>query len=272
MDVKLLNVGDILVLVFPSDKYVVPLRIVEVRNYRYRILDYGIAPIPQRFPLYNYFNTKTILVPMPGLMPPFTMATPNNPIQFPPLPVSDLPTQVWSTQNMWYIDTSVLDKDTLTSLVYHIYLLLDPPWIKASITAPPKRNQYMFAKEYVAPTGGDIVFGWKTTPIEYVSVPGIDFGYLFMNDTNMPVIVKARFIYAEYKVRPILDTDLLVKVFLGEEKAYFYMYPDITGLGIKLDETLRKAFGVTPLPLDVVNPPSREELLSLIKKNYKVVT
>lgn len=67
-------------------------------------------------------------------------------------------------------------------------------------------------------------FGWYRGYKEMIFMPKMHVGWDFYNPTNMNLKTYAKFIYAEYLVEPLLDTEALTRVLVGRAPAHIITF------------------------------------------------
>ena len=221
-EVKLLREGDFIVVFFPAFNTAHVFRVVDVTNAEFTTLEYGYIPIKSGTTLINYVTGERVTVPADGVLPAYSYIPPKYDITFP----ADSPPlsrswrdRVYDNSDIWYLSENARDR------LFHVHMFIYPPIIRVYPAFPKGRDVQFYFQRGNVPLEVYDDTGFSRGYFEWVSIPGIHWGWRFLNPLNIAVKTYVKFIFGEYRIEPIDDVELIFNILTREVKAYWVKVP-----------------------------------------------
>jgi hypothetical protein len=219
-----LNDNDYLVTFIPATKTSLVFRVVTRAN-NYPNNFYGAIPFTAGETLPTY-DGGSVAVPAAGVLPARAYTATGK--SFPLTGASDV-------NDMFYTNEEYRDR------IFHIVGRTTPDWLRLGLEYPKGVKQYRYQRDNVI-LGIDKNFGFGRGVIETVQFPNIRQGWLFGNDTNMPVYTGMNFQYEELIIETPKDPVTIHDVLSGKQKAHRIDLP-ISVQDPSLQIALKKDYG-----------------------------
>jgi len=245
--------NEYLVLYIPGTQTALVFRVISIVNKGFEKWEYGPIPIPSGTTLPTLDGT-TATVPVLGVLPARAF-TPIS-ITFP----SPYNTEV---TDMWYFPTEQ------RSRLMIIKAKIRPEVLRVTIEYPQGSKQiyYLEGKTYRYATGVD-PFGFKRGEIEWVQLPGIHVGLIFVNPYNINWFTYVTFEYLDMRIEIPKIPELIFDILVGKVKATWITIP-VNILTTELKNALEDAYGF--LGFKLYNVYEREKAIREYKKLLEVV-
>ena len=223
-DFPVLDDNDYLVTFIPATKTSLVFRVVTRAN-NYPNMHYGALPLVSGETLPTY-DGGSVAVPADGVLPAraYTGTGKSFPL-----------TGAWDANDMFYTNEECRDR------IFHIVGSTNPDWIRLGLEYPKGVKQYRFQRDNVI-TGIDKNFGFGRGIIETVQFPNIHQGWLFGNDTNMPVYTGMTFQYEELIIETPKDPLTVYDILSGKRPAHYVNLP-ISVQDPSIQIALKKNYG-----------------------------
>ncbi len=230
----LVRQGQYLVVYIPATETALVFRAVARWNDGFERFDYGPIPITPTSQTGSY-TSGAGSVPSTGIIGAYTYTI--NGLEFPYQSTSAyvLQNQPDDPNDLWFLKRDYNDR------LYQILAYFTPSWLRTSIQIPLGTNQTQFDKNAVQ-TGITSSLGYKRGFMETVQLPYLHYGWLFGNDTNLPVYTMARFIYGEYKVEIPTQAETIFNVITGATPAHWVTLPITSFTGL-LERAFNEVYG-----------------------------
>jgi len=223
--------NEYLVVFLPPVNRALVFRVVGRSNAGREIFNYGALPISAGASLATFEGGSTS-VPADGVLPGRSY-TPTG-ITFPL-------TGAYDSSDMWYVPEDYRDR------LFHVIQYITPAFLRIEVQIPINVSQGRFQRDKVY-TGIDKDFGFSRGRLEAIHIPKVHYGYRYGNDTNIPVYVFVKFIYAEYIVETPKSPELIFNILLKRVPAYWYTMP-IATLEPTVRSALQDAYGYEGFPI-----------------------
>ena len=242
----MLKVGNLLLVEIPAYGTALPFRVEQIINAPYDRLEYAPLPLTTSTPL-SYIETPSSsapsAVPETGVLPP--LAYNSSPVMF-PLQNS------YDPSDMFYFQ-----KPKNKLLLYKLYAR--PRWLRVLVEIPAGTFISKFQNTYFS-NGGSLSVavgnfsglastGFFRGYAELVQVPGIHYGFIFVNDSSLTVYTSARIEYQDLRVSVPSANDAYLAL-NGE------LYRNVVSIVLPIPEeqtiftnALRSYYGTPGIPL-----------------------
>jgi len=219
-----LNDNDYLVTFIPATKKSLVFRVVTRANV-YPNMYYGALPLVSGETLPT-LDGGSVAVPANGVLPAraYTSSGKSFPL-----------TGAWDVNDMFYTNEEYRDR------IFHIVGRSTPDFLRLGLEYPKGVKQYRYQRDNVI-LGIEKTFGFGRGIIETVQFPNIHQGWLFGNDTNMPVYTGMNFQYEELIIETPRDPITIYEILSGQKKAHRIDLP-ISVQDPSLEIALKKNYG-----------------------------
>ena len=223
-DFPVLRDNDYLVTFIPATKTSLVFRVITRAN-NYTKINYGPLPlaIGETIPTYD---GGSVAVTETGTIPPRAYTGTGKSFPY---------TGTWDANDMFYTNEEYRDR------IVHIVGETIPDWLRLGLEYPKGVKQYRYQRDNVI-TGIDKDFGFGQGAIETVQFPNIRQGWLFGNDTNLPIRTGMTFQYEELIVETPKDPLTIYEILTGQRKAHHIDLP-ISVQDPSIQIALKKNYG-----------------------------
>lgn len=219
-----LNDNDYIVAFIPAQKTSLIFRVVTRAN-NYPNFFYGALPITAGETL-SVYGGGSVAAPAAGVMPAMSYTSTGKSF---PL------TGAWDVNDMFYTNEEYRDR------IFHIVGRTTPDWLRMGLEYPKGVKQYRYQRDNVI-LGVDKDFGFGRGVIETLQFPNIRQGWLFGNDTNMPVYTGMHFQYEELIIETPKDPVTVYDLLSGKQRAHHIDLP-ISVQDPSIQIALKKDYG-----------------------------
>jgi len=222
----------------PSSGKALVFRIKGRANKYAEVLNYGPFPIDSG-DTFNSLDGGTTTAPADGVFPDRAYSA-EGMLWEPP---SDIASDVYDSTDMWYVPTD----PPYNQRLFHVILETTPKILRIGLEVPLGTKQMSFQAHKVQ-LDVNKTFGWTRGVFETVHFPGIHYGYLFANDTNMDFYTLARFKYAEYIVDIPKSAEYIFNILTMQKPSHWVTLATRT-YEEKIRAALESAYGFDGFPI-----------------------
>ena len=217
----------------PATRKALVFRVKNIRNIS-QDMHYGALPITSGMTVSQYAGGSTT-APAAGVIPAGSYTTSG--IAF------STTDSVFEKTDMWYLS------ENYRNILFDVVLRTTPSFLRLGLELPVGSNQYRFQQDKVT-LGVGKSFGWTRGEIETLMIPEIHQGFVFGNDSNIPVYTGAHFLYSEMEVEVPKDPTTVLKVLRGDVPFKSITLP-ISTSDASVDVALNKVYGYTGFDMDM---------------------
>lgn len=230
-ELGLLLEGSILTVYLPAYGTALPFHIKARTNKGYEVFHYGPLPLKANEVLPTY-DGGSATVPGDGILPAraYTDLAKTFPYS-----------GVYDESDMWYFPSEYND------MLFHVIQKVTPSFLRCDIQIPKGVKPARFQRDKVI-GGVDKDFGFSRGVIETIHLPEIHYGYRWGNDTNIALVTKVTFIYAEYVVETVKDAETIFAILTKKIPSHWISLP-IPVKDASITRALTLAYGITGYPI-----------------------
>ena len=130
--------------------------------------------------------------------------------------------------------------------LFEVLQYVTPAWLRVSMDIPTGQNQQILQQTVAG--GVDQDFGWKRGTWYGVHIPGIHYGYEYGNDTNVQVMSRIFFRYAEQFVAVVTEPRIVFEV-INNAIPNHKVYMPVVSNQDAVAAPLMAAYGYTGVPV-----------------------